>query len=57
MMFLTDFKRWALSSAGEAFRPGEQHEQKSKGRKMYKKLSSVARIQDPWCAGGHVKKI
>lgn len=47
MMFLTDFKRWALSSAGEAFRPGEQHEQKSKGGKMYKKLSSVARIQDP----------
>lgn len=43
---LIDLKTWVLSSVWAAFRPGEQHEEKSKGRKMQEQLCSVAGIQN-----------
>lgn len=51
-MFLIDLKTWILSSVWEAFRLGEQHLQKSKGRKMHENLCSVAGIQKPWMGMG-----
>lgn len=42
-----------FGNCGEAFRPGEQQDQKLEVRKMHKKLCNVARIQSLWTNGRH----